>query len=144
MDGEIQPGGLLPVPVTAFGPLHLLALRVHRLANTGRCHEGIEAADAYLAIARASGDTRTVPFLIQGKMYANLAMGRLPEAAELGEQLLRLHRHAGSALGEAKTLCDLAQLDVLRSRNVDGMRNMARAGSAAPRCWPSPWPSSAT
>ena len=128
MEGEIQPDGSLPVPVTAFGPLHSLAIRVHRMANTGRCHEGIRAADAYLVIARATGDTKTIPFLIQGKMYANLAMGRVHEAAELGEQLLRLHRHAGSALGEAKTLCDLAQSDVLRSRYVDGMRNLARAG----------------
>jgi hypothetical protein len=55
MEGEIQPDGLLPVPITAFGPLHLLALRVHQMANTGRCHEAIVAADAYLAIARATG-----------------------------------------------------------------------------------------
>jgi len=127
MKGEDQPDGRLPAPVTVFGPLHLLALRVHRLANTGRCHEAILAADAYLAIARESGDARTIPFLIQGKMYANLKMGRLLEAAELGERLLRLHRLAGSTLGEAKTLCDLAQFDVIRTRYVDGMRNLARA-----------------
>ena len=66
----------LPVPVTAFGPLHLLVLRVHRLANTGRGHEAIAAADAYLAIARLSGERKSVPFLIQGKMYAYLHMGR--------------------------------------------------------------------
>ncbi|GAA0473244.1 hypothetical protein Ade02nite_86600 [Paractinoplanes deccanensis] len=118
---------MLPVPVTAFGPLHLLALRVHRLATTGHGHEAIEAADAYLALARAAGDQRTVPFLVQGKMYAYLHMGRVTEAAELGERLLRLHRDAGSVLGEAKALCDLAQLDVLRGRYVDGMRNLARA-----------------
>ncbi|GIF19763.1 diguanylate cyclase (GGDEF)-like protein [Actinoplanes tereljensis] len=117
----------LPVPVTAFGPLHLLAIRVHRLANSGRCREAIEAADAYLAIARQCGDHRTEHFLLQGKMYANLHMGRYREGAELGDRLLRAHRAAGSALGEAKTLCDLAQFDVLRSRYVDGMRNLARA-----------------
>jgi diguanylate cyclase len=127
MNGEIRPEGWLPVPSTAFGPLHLLAVRVHRMANTGQCHEALAAADAYLAIARATGDTKTVPFLLQGKMYANLKMGRLLEAAELGERLLRMHRAAGSALGEAKTLCDLAQFDVLRARYVDGMRNLARA-----------------
>jgi diguanylate cyclase (GGDEF)-like protein len=123
MKGETR----LPVPVTAFGPLHLLALRVHRLANSGRGNEALAAADAYLAIAALSGDRRTVPFLVQGKMYANLHMGRLHEGAELAGQLLRMHRAAGSALGEAKTLCDLAQFDVLRSRYVDGMRNLARA-----------------
>jgi diguanylate cyclase (GGDEF)-like protein len=118
----------LPVPVTAFGPLHLFALRVHQLAEAGHGHEAIEAADAYLAVAQLCGDTKTVPFLLQGKMYANLRMGRVPEAADLGEQLLLLHRQAGSVLGEAKTLCDLAQFDVLRTRYVDAMRNLARAG----------------
>jgi diguanylate cyclase len=127
MDGEIPPAGRLPVPVTAFGPLHLLALRVHRLATTGYGHEAIRAADAYLALARAVHDSRTIPFLLQGKLYANLHMGRVHEAAELGERLLRLHRATGSVLGEAKTLCDLAQLHVLRGRYVDGMRNLARA-----------------
>jgi diguanylate cyclase len=117
----------LPVPVTAFGPLHLYALRVHRLANTGRGHEAIAAADAYLALARLCGDRKTIPFLLQGKMYANLHMGRFQEGAELAEELLHLHRAAGSALGAAKTLCDLAQFDVLRTRYVDGMRNLARA-----------------
>jgi diguanylate cyclase len=128
MDREIQTGGWLPVPVTAFGPLHLLALRVHHMADTGNCHEAIKAADAYLVVARVTGDTKTIPFLLQGKMYANLKMGRIHEAAELGQQLLRLHRLAGSVLGEAKTLCDLAQADVLRTRYVEGMRNLARAG----------------
>ncbi len=127
MEGENRTDAGLPVPVTAFGPLHLLALRVHRMANTGRGNEAIAAADAYLAIAGLAGDRKTIPFLIQGKMYANLHMGRLPEGAELARQLLRMHRAAGSALGEAKTLCDLAQFDVLRSRYVDGMRNLARA-----------------
>ncbi|MET0423121.1 MAG: GGDEF domain-containing protein [Actinoplanes sp.] len=115
------------MPVTAFGPLHLFAIRVHRLATTGHGHEALAAAHAYLAIARAVGDTRSVPFLLQGQMYANLHMGRVHEAAELGEQLLALHRSAGAPLAEAKTLCDLAQLDVLRARYVDGMRNLARA-----------------
>ena len=127
MDGEIRAGDRRPAPITAFGPLHLLALRVHRMANTGHGHEAIAAADAYLTIARLTGDTRTISFLIQGKMYANLYMGRLHEGAELAEQLLRLHRAAGFPLGEAKTLCDLAQFDVLRSHYVDGMRNLARA-----------------
>ncbi|WP_433300073.1 diguanylate cyclase [Actinoplanes sp. CA-030573] len=117
----------LPVPATAFGPLHLYALRVHRLANTGHGHEALAAADAYLALARLCGDRRTIPFLVQGKMYANLYMGRLHEGAELAQELLRMHRAAGSALGEAKTLCDLAHFDVLRARYIDAMRGLARA-----------------
>ncbi|GAA2619207.1 GGDEF domain-containing protein [Paractinoplanes durhamensis] len=123
MDGDSR----LPVPVTAFGPLHLLAILVHRLANTGRCRDALEAADAYLEIARRCGDHRTEHFLLQGKMYANLYMGRFGEGAEFADHLLRAHRAAGSALGEAKTLCDLAHFDVLRSRYVDAMRNLARA-----------------
>jgi diguanylate cyclase len=118
----------VPVPVTPFGPLHLLATRVHRMANDGRCHDALPAADAYLAIARAVGDLRTIPFLLQGKMYANIVMGRIPEAAKLGEQILRMHQSSGNVLGEAKVLCDLAQIDVLRTRYVEGMRNLARAG----------------
>ena len=128
MEVEITADGRLPVPVTAFGPLHLLAVRVHRLANTGCGNEALAAADAYLAIARAVGDEKTAVLLLQGKMYANVEMGRIPEAAALGEQILRRHRAAGSLLGEAKILCDLARLYVVRGRYVDGMRNLARAG----------------
>jgi diguanylate cyclase len=127
MNGEIRTR--LPVPVTVFGPLHLLAQRVHRLATTGHGHEALRAADAYLALAQACGDTRTVPFLLQGKMYANLSMGRVQEAADLAGRLLRRHRAAGSALGEAKALCDLAHIDVLRTRDLDAMRNLARAAA---------------
>ncbi|RZU51719.1 diguanylate cyclase (GGDEF)-like protein [Krasilnikovia cinnamomea] len=118
----------LPVPVTTFGPLHLLAVRVHVLANTGRCREAIDAADAYAVLAAATGDTRTLPFLLQGKMYANLEMGRLAEAAALGERLLRHQRRAGSVLGEAKALCDLARVHVLSGHDIDGMHHLARAG----------------
>jgi diguanylate cyclase (GGDEF)-like protein len=128
MEVEIASGDRLPVPVTAFGPMHLLAMRVHRMANTGRCHEALVAADAYLCVVRAAGDLKTVPFLLQGKMYADLAMGRILDAALLAEQILRLHRSNGNVLGEAKVLCDLAQIEVLRSRYVDGIRNLARAG----------------
>jgi diguanylate cyclase len=129
MNVGIEADRRLPVPVTAFGPLALLAHRVHRLAHSGRCHEALDAADAYLVVARAVGDTKTVPFLVQGKMYALLNMGRIPEATLLGRQLLRLHHASGNVLGEAKVLCDLAQLDVLSARYVDGMRNLARAGA---------------
>jgi diguanylate cyclase (GGDEF)-like protein len=61
-------------------------------------------------------------------MYACVSMGRVAEAALLGEQILRLQHGTGNALGEAKVLCDLAQIDVLRSRYVDAMSNLARAG----------------
>ncbi len=117
----------LPVPVSAYGPLHLLCRRVHRLGMTGRAHEALVAGDAYLAIARAVGDRRSADFLLQGQMYANMAMGRIPEALVLGGELLTRHRAAGNVLGEAKVLCDLAQMAVLQSRFLDGMRDLARA-----------------
>ncbi|WP_236717942.1 diguanylate cyclase [Actinoplanes sp. TFC3] len=118
----------LPVPVSAYGPLHLLARQVHRLAETGRAHEALEAADAYLAIARTVHDEKTVRFLIQGKMYAELALGRVTEAYPLALSLLHAQRAAGSVLGEAKALCDLAHVHMLRGHYVDCMRNLARAG----------------
>lgn len=115
----------LPVPVTAYGPLHLLAIEVHRMANDGQAFEAVAAADAYLVIARAVRDDKTARLLIQGKMYALLAMGQLVEGTALGEELLRT---AGSLLSEAKTRCDLAQLYLLRGHYVDCMQNLARAG----------------
>jgi diguanylate cyclase len=116
----------VPVPVTVYGPLHLLAIRVHRMASDGRAHEAVTAADAYQTIARAVRDDRTGRFLTQGKMYALLATGRLIEAAALGEELLRT---AGSLLSEAKARCDLAQLHLLRGHYLDCMQHLARAGA---------------
>ncbi|WP_063642947.1 diguanylate cyclase [Actinoplanes sp. N902-109] len=119
---------LLPVPVSAYGPLHLLARHVHRLSDTGRAHEAIAAADAYTAIARTVRDEKTARFLLQGKMYAHLALGRITEAYPLALSLLDAQRSAGSVLGEAKALCDLAQIHMLSGHYVDCMRNLARAG----------------
>lgn len=127
MEDASDDGGRLPVPVTAYGPLHLLAKRVHMLASTGRSPEALTAADAYLEIARTVGDERSVRFLVQGKMYAYLDMGRVPEAIDLGERLLAAHRAGGNVVEEAKTLCDLARMHVLRGRYVDGMLHLARA-----------------
>ncbi|GAA2491572.1 GGDEF domain-containing protein [Winogradskya humida] len=118
----------LPVPVTAYGPLHLLARHVHRLSDTGQAHEAITAADAYLVIARIVRDEKSVRFLIQGKMYALLALGRVNEAYPLAMALLHSQRAAGSVLGEAKALCDLARIHLLGGHYVDCMRNLARAG----------------
>jgi len=116
------------VPVSAYGPFIPFSLRVHELSHTGRCHEALAAADAYVAFATAAGDEKTVGFLIQGKMYANLMLGRLTEALAVGEELLRRHRASGYALGEAKVLADLSELCVLDGRYVEGMRHLARAG----------------
>src|SRR3954451_16856430 len=96
----------VPVPAIPCGPLLLLAMRVQELIDGGRCYEALAAADAYLAIARAVDDRQTIPFLIQGKLYACLELGRIPEAARFGRQVLQLHRDAGNVLGEAKAICD--------------------------------------
>jgi diguanylate cyclase len=119
----------LPAVVTAYGPLHALAVRTHQLVLIGHCHEALRAADACTAYARAAGDHRTVQFLTQCRMYALSAMGRTAEAARLAEELLAVHRADGAYLHEAKTLCDLAYLQVVQSRYVDAMRNLARAGA---------------
>ena len=128
MEDWVSAGDRLPVPVTAYGPLQLLARQVHVLANTGRSPEALEAADAFLAIARAVGDDKSAAFLTQAKMYAYLDMGRVPEAVALGEELLASHRAADRVIEEAKTLCDLAHMQVIQTQYVDGMRNLARAG----------------
>jgi len=118
----------LPVHVTAYGPLQLLARQVHILASTGRAPEALRAAEAFLVIANAVGDERSVNFLHQGRMYAYLDMGRIEDATAIGEELLRTHQRTGNVLAEAKVLCDLAQMRVLQTRYVDGMRYLARAG----------------
>ena len=126
----------LPVPVSAYGPLQLFARKVHILATTGRAPEALRATDAFLMIAKAVGDDKSVNFLHQGRMYAYRDMGRIDEANAIGEQLLRTHRATGNVLAEAKVLCDLAQMRVLQNRYVDGMRCLARAGmllDASPR-----------
>jgi diguanylate cyclase len=117
----------LPVLVTAFGPLRAFSLRVHELAHTGHCREAIAAADAYYAYAMVVGDEKTASFLLQGKMYAYLMIGRLAEALTVGEELLHRHQSTGNILGEAKTRSDLAELHVFSGRVVEGMRHLARA-----------------
>lgn len=140
----IEPDDRLPVPMSAFGPLQLLARRVHTLATTGRAPEAIEAADAYLQVAQAVGDHRTAAFLRQGKMYAFLDMGRVEEADAAGERLLAIHRETGNVVAEAKVLSDLARVRVLQTRFVDSMRCLARAGRLLDSCPPSDRHRSAT
>ena len=43
----------LPVPVSAYGPLIPLSLRVHRLGHTGRSHEALDAAERIRAAVAA-------------------------------------------------------------------------------------------
>ncbi|WP_306206699.1 GGDEF domain-containing protein [Actinoplanes sp. RD1] len=114
----------LPVPVTAYGPLHLLARRVHHLVDTGQAHEALAAVEAYLVIARSLHDDKTARFLLQGRMYALLALGRVRDAFPLATALLEA---TGSAPERAKALCDLAHIHMLRGHYVDCLRNLARA-----------------
>jgi diguanylate cyclase len=55
MDGESS-GARLPVPVSPYGPLNALGLRVYQLNDEQRRHEALAAADVYEAVARAFGD----------------------------------------------------------------------------------------
>ncbi|MFG1605449.1 diguanylate cyclase [Actinoplanes sp. NPDC049265] len=107
---------------------------MHVLATTGRAPEAIEAANAFLMIAQAVRDQKSVAFLHQGRMYAYLDMGQIDEATAAGEHLLTLHQQSGNVVGEAKVLCDLARLRVFQGRLVDGMRNLARAGMLLDSC----------
>ncbi|MEV7626248.1 GGDEF domain-containing protein [Actinoplanes sp. NPDC089786] len=134
MSEWIEPPDRFPVPVTAYGPLHLLARRAYELATGGHTPEAIRAAEAYLTIAEAVDDQRTIAFLQQAKMYAFLYGGRIDDATAVGELLLATHRRTGNVVAEAKVLCDLAQMRVLQTRYVDGMRYLARAGMLLDLC----------
>jgi diguanylate cyclase len=118
----------LPVPVSAYGPLNGLALRVHELAQIGGCEEARAAADDYERAALVFGDHRTVDLLLQGRSYAHYYLGHRTESMRVAEELLARHRASGNTLGEAKILSDLAELCVLTGRHVDGIRHLARAG----------------
>lgn len=130
------PNSTLPVPLSAYGPLHALHVRVHELSNIGRFAEVLAAADAYEALATAAGDEKTVGFLRQSRMYAYQHQGHHQEALAAGEELLRGHRAAGNVVGEAKALADLSWSFVVTGQIVDGMRYLARSGMLLNRAEP--------
>ncbi|BFU45799.1 diguanylate cyclase [Krasilnikovia sp. MM14-A1004] len=118
----------LPVPVSAYGPLDGLAEQVHLMAQSGRASEALDALEVFEPYARAFGDMKTVGFLRQGRMYAYLYLGRIPEAIAVGEQLLEDTRATGNVVAIAKTLADLADLNLRANRVDEAMRKLARAG----------------
>src|SRR5579859_4093394 len=119
--------GNLPVPVTAFGPLVTLGLRVHDLQNTGRYAEALAAADAYEALAAAVGDEKTISLLLQGRMYVYQQQERFELALEVGHELLRRRRAEGQPIEQAKTLADMAWTLVVSGQMAAGMRYLARS-----------------
>lgn len=127
VDDDAARGDRLPVPVPAYGPLRLLHDHAYELSQTSRPQEALVAVDAYEPFARAFGDFRTVGFLLQARMYAYLNLGRHPEALAAGEELLRHHEAAGSAVGMAKTLADQAGAYLDSGQVGEAMRCLARA-----------------
>ncbi|RZU53159.1 diguanylate cyclase (GGDEF)-like protein [Krasilnikovia cinnamomea] len=126
--GDSAANSLLPVPVTPYGPLDGLAERVHLLAQSGRADQALEAVQVFEPFARAFGDTKTAGFLLQGRMYALMYLGRYADAIPVGEQLLHHHESTGSVVAVAKTLADLADVNLRADRVSDAMRHLARAG----------------
>ncbi|WP_130511680.1 tetratricopeptide repeat-containing diguanylate cyclase [Krasilnikovia cinnamomea] len=118
----------LPVPVSAYGPLDGLAEQVHLMAQSGRASEALDALEVFEPYARAFGDTKTAAFLRQGRMYAYLYLGRIPEAIAVGEQLLADNESSGNPVAVAKTLADLSDLNLRVNRVSEAMRKLARAG----------------
>src|SRR4051812_2235452 len=91
-----------------FGPFHQFSLQVHELTVQGRNSEAVELADRLEHVLDLLGDARSVGMVRQGRMYALITLGRLHEALVAGEQLLQMHRVAGTRTGEAKVLADTA------------------------------------
>ncbi|GII00390.1 GGDEF domain-containing protein [Planobispora takensis] len=127
MDERTAAEDRLPVLPLSYGPLYALEVRVHELANAGRAHEALTAADESEPLARAFGDDRTVGFLIQGRIYSYLYLGYYAEAFAAGQELLEHHRAAGNILGEAKTLAILAEACFQADRIAEGVQYLARS-----------------
>jgi diguanylate cyclase (GGDEF)-like protein len=119
---------LLPVPVSAYGPLNEFAVRIHQLMDNQRSQEALALADSCEAAARGFGDEKTLSFVLQGRMYCYEQLGQYDVASVIGEALLARHRAAGNVPDEAKTLSDLAAISVRRGLIVDAMSYLARAG----------------
>ncbi|MGC9667522.1 diguanylate cyclase [Planosporangium sp. 12N6] len=128
MDDDAGTGAYLPVPVSAYGPLDALAEQVHDLTQTSRAREALAALAVYEPLARAFGDEKTVGFLLQSRMFAYVNLGRLQEALTAGERLLSHHESAGSVVGVAKTLADLARVHLYVDQLSEAMQCLARAG----------------
>ncbi|WP_412749557.1 diguanylate cyclase [Krasilnikovia sp. M28-CT-15] len=118
----------LPVPVSAYGPLDGLAEQIHLMAQSGRAAEALDALEVFESYASAFGDTKTVGFLRQGRMYAYLYLGRIPEAIAVGERLLADNERSGNVVAIAKSLADLSDLNLRANRVDEAMRKLARAG----------------
>src|SRR5690242_12134426 len=99
-----------PALLWPFGPFHRLGLQVHELTVQGRNTEALQLADRLEHIVGLLGDERSVGMVRQGRMYALISLGRLHEALVTGEQLLQMHRAAGTRTGEAKVLADTAEI----------------------------------
>ncbi|WP_067508319.1 diguanylate cyclase [Actinoplanes sp. TFC3] len=119
--------GRVPAVILPYGPFAALALHVHDLTIQGRQAETLTAADEAEGIATALGDSRTVQTIKLGRMYALTALGRLPEALAVGEQLVANPEGSGPRSTAAKVLADTAEVLIKLGRIDDGLVYLARA-----------------
>jgi diguanylate cyclase len=117
----------LPVPLSPFGPYHALSLRVHELTVQGRNSEAMDLADRYQYIVELLGDERSTAMINQGRMYAQISLGRLQEALVTGERLLQRHRDRGFRASEARALADTAEVMIKMGRLDEGLHRLANA-----------------
>jgi diguanylate cyclase len=118
---------LLPVPLSAYGPMHIFSQRVYHLNLKGLGAEALRAADAFECVARLAGDERTVRHITHARMYAFQTLGRWNDALQTGERLLAMDRESGDRVSEAKVLADLADTFVKLNRLEDGLHSLALA-----------------
>jgi diguanylate cyclase len=117
----------LPVPLWPFGPFHELTLRVHELTVQGRNSEAVALADRFQGLVELLGDERSVAMITQGRMYAQISLGRLQEALVTGEGLLQRHRDLGFRASESRALADLAEVLIKLGRLDEGLHRLANA-----------------
>jgi diguanylate cyclase len=119
------------------GPLYPLSFRVHMMVANGRNQEALQAADDYEPLIRGAGDEITLSFLDQARMYAFQGIGRYHEALAAGRQALLRRQKLGWAVGEAKTLADVAELHFFIGDLSQGLHALARATAVLDQRGPS-------
>jgi tetratricopeptide (TPR) repeat protein len=102
-------------------------MRVHELTVQGRNSEAVQLADRLQGLVEILGDERSVAMINQGRMYAQISLGRLQEALVSGERLLQRHRDRGYRASEARALADIAEVLIKLGRLDEGLHRLANA-----------------
>lgn len=115
------------VPVTPTGPWHPIAERHYRLLDQGRYSEVLDTADSDEHLMVATGDDKTLGYLLLARAKALFELGRTEESVAVDERRLALHRAAGYTVGEVKSLADAAQGLFALGRVAEGLARLGRA-----------------